>query len=141
MKTNPVVYIFAYLQFQPIKMSNNFLVAAEVPETVLEIPTQRKKCKDPRTTIVVYGGFKIQREKFCYVVTESHRVETKKGVRVREYHPSYHASLSDAVQELSERLFVKELQNREERGETDFESLIQLILDHNEKIKKRFYIE
>lgn len=97
--------------------------------------------KENKTTPIVlrYEGYQIRKDPMCFIVAEESAKPTiKNPMKAGTY--TYHPTLVGAIQELSKRIFNKKLEKRSTDGETDFESLVLLIQNHNKAIENAFIL-
>ena len=89
--------------------------------------------------VLVCENIYVHKDTYSYVVTEQTGAATS-DVHTKKYKPTYHTTLSNAIKEMSLRLFNRKLGKRAEAEQYDFESLLRLVEEHNAEIEKRFEI-
>lgn len=109
---------------------------------------RERKCKEPQIPVLIFENIFVHKDVYSYVVTEHSYVVTNKNstastcdVNARRYRPTYHPELSDAVYEVSKRLFNRKLAKRAKAKLLDFESLVQLVKEHKEEIHNGFSLQ
>lgn len=100
--------------------------------------TKKRKAKDPAFAVLVCENIFVHKDVYSYVVSEKTSKGAKDNINARGNRPTYHPNLPSAILEVSKRLLNRKLANRAEAGKYDFESLAQLIHEHNEEIAERF---
>lgn len=102
--------------------------------------SRRKKRTDSNITVLLHDGLCVERYQCGYIVAAFGSVKNKKGIAMKQFDHTYNPELPDAMVEISKRLFHRKLAKREEAGQSDIESLIQLVRDHRDEMSKLFGI-
>lgn len=95
------------------------------------------KSSNASITVLQYDVYVIRKDPNCFIVAEPAVHPTPKNP-IKNHTATYHARLEDALSELSRRLCDKRLKTRSDAGLDDIDSLVQLIREHNEHIRRTF---
>lgn len=93
-----------------------------------------------QTVVLVaeYGNIQVLKEAYGFSVVEI-RKSKNTGKEYRSGRTqTFHSTLPDYLLEVSKRLFSRKLVKRANEAKKDFESLRQLVEEHNEEIRQTF---